>query len=289
MIWINVPATFHPFSGISRLCNGYEGVIVNAHECPATADPQAREIVRKCRMFHGLEPEWRDVLASIAVLRRFKRNERIFSQGDPVPGLYCVGQGLVRIFKLAPSGKEHVLHFADPGKTFAEVAALGGFTCPANAAAVEETLCALLPNDRLHALLRQHHALCLQLLSGMALWVRQLVALIEDLVLRDAGGRVAGHLLASDPTGGRTDASGGGTDATRGGTETGRRPAFTLPMLKKDLASHLNLTSETLSRTLRRLAEAGLIEMGEGSREIRILDPTRLRQVAEGLLPAEFE
>jgi CRP/FNR family transcriptional regulator len=102
----------------------------------------------------------------------------------------------------------------------------------------------------------------------MSLWVRQLIGLLEDIVLRDAGGRVASHLLAADPSGGRE--------------------AFSLPVLKKDLASHLNLTSETLSRTLRRLAESGLIGM-EPQQRIRILNAAGLRDVADGLLPAEFE
>ena len=96
----------------------------------------------------------------------------------------------------------------------------------------------------------------------------QLIGLLEDIVLRDGSGRVARHVLEADPSGGKE--------------------AFLLPVLKKDLASHLNLTSETLSRTLRRLAESGLIELGAGQR-IRILDAAGLRDVAEGLLPAEFE
>ncbi|MEW6249957.1 MAG: Crp/Fnr family transcriptional regulator [Planctomycetota bacterium] len=240
---------------------------------PQPVNAAARDILRKCGLFRGLSAEWLDVLAAAASIRRFRKGERVFSQGDPCPGLFCVGDGLVRVYKLAPSGKEHVLHFAEPGKTFAEVAVLGGFTCPAHADAIEDTTCALLPADRFNTLLRTHHELAVQLLVGLALWVRQLIGLLEDLVLRDAGGRVAAHLLRL-----------GGSLAL----PAGERAAFTLPMLKKDLASHLNLTSETLSRTLRRLAEARLIELGE-AQQIRILDAAALRDVAEGLLPAEFE
>lgn len=218
-------------------------------------------------MFRKLSPELLDVLGAEAVRKNFPKGQRIFTQGEECPGLYVVGTGLVRIFKYAPNGKEHVLHFADAGKTFAEVAVMGAFTCPAHAEALEDSLCALLPAHRFRALLRQQHALCLGLLESMSLWVRQLVGLLEDVVLRDASGRVARHLLQSDPTGGRAP--------------------FALPMLKKDLASHLNLTSETLSRTLRRLADIGLIELID-HQQLRLCNVGALRDVAEGILPAEF-
>jgi CRP/FNR family transcriptional regulator len=230
--------------------------------------PSAGEIVRRCGLFRGISAEWLDALAQTAHVRRFKKGDWAFRQGDECPGLYCVGSGVVRVFKIAPNGKEHVLHLADPGKTFAEVAAIGNFPCPANAAAVEDTVCAMLPTRELQQLLKAHHALCLQLLAGMSMWVHQLIELLEDVVLRDAGGRVARHLLAAGASAGHA--------------------SFTLPVLKKDLASHLNLTSETLSRTLRRLAQSGLVELGNGQ-TLRILRPDALRDVADGLLPAEFE
>lgn len=229
--------------------------------------PEPAQILRKSMLFKGLDAPLLELLAAETALRKFDRGERIFNQGEVCPGLFVVGQGLVRVYKVAPSGKEHVLHLAEPGHTFAEVAALGGFNCPAFAEAIEPSLCALIPTDRLTALLEQSHPLCKQLLTNLSFWVRQLVGLLEDIVLRDASGRVARYLLKADPSAGRE--------------------AFSFPMKKKDLASHLNLTSETLSRTLRRLADTNLIALEQGQR-LRVLDAGALREVAEGLLPSEF-
>jgi CRP/FNR family transcriptional regulator len=226
------------------------------------------EILRKSSFFGGLEEEMLGLVAAEAVTRTFAKGARIFRQGEECPGLFVVGRGLVRVYKLSPAGKEHVLHFAEPGKTFLEVAVMGDFPCPAHAEALEETVCAMVPAHRFRHLLRRHHALCLQLLTSMSLWVRHLIGLLEDVVLRDATGRVAGHLLRA-----------------AGGMEG---DAFTLPMLKRELASHLNLTSETLSRTLRRLGDAGLIET-PGGQQIRIVDRAALESVAAGLPPGEWD
>ncbi len=227
----------------------------------------ARKILDNCQLLRRLSAESLELLAEMARVRVFKRGERIFTQGDECPGFFCVGEGLVRVYKLAPSGKDHVLHFAEPGGTFGEVAAIIGMPAPAHSDAVKATTCAVLPTSRFQAALAENHQLSLQLLAGMAGWVKQLVGLLEDVVLRDASGRVARHLLEASP-----GAPG---------------EFFQLRVLKRDLASHLNLTSETLSRTLRRLSDIGLIETAEGQR-IRVIDREQLEEVARGLLPAEF-
>jgi CRP/FNR family transcriptional regulator len=230
-------------------------------------DPRAREILTRSRFFRALSEKSLGKLTGMARVVEYSRGEVIAAQDDPCPGIFVVGEGGVRIYKIAPSGKEHVLHFVHPGMTFLEVAAIGGFDSPAFVEAIEETTCALLPRDLLKRELERDHGLCLQLMEGMAARVRHLLGLLEDVVLRDATGRVARHIL---------QAAGEGDGP------------FPLRVLKKDLASHLNLTSETLSRTLRRLTASGLIEM-TGQQRILILDRAALQDVSEGLPPSEFE
>ncbi|MCY2952444.1 MAG: Crp/Fnr family transcriptional regulator [Planctomycetota bacterium] len=199
-------------------------------------------------------------LLEMSQIRRFQRGQIIFRQDDPCPGVFIVGSGLVRVYRISPAGREHVLHLVSPGATFAEVATIGSFDCPAFAEALEDTVCLLLPADRFSRALREDHQLCLQLMASMAGWVKHLLGLVEDITLRDAIGRVARYLLAA---------------------ANGRNGRVQLPSLKKHLASHLNLTSETLSRTLRRLMDMELIEATD-EQGLVVKDHEQLAVIAQG-------
>jgi CRP/FNR family transcriptional regulator len=218
------------------------------HGCPLFAQVPARSFTR---------------LAVMARISKFRKGRVIFRQDEVCPGVYVVGEGMVRVFKTGPGGKEHVLHMVAPGGSFAEAAAIGGFALPASAQAVEPSTCLLLPQAPFRQALAEDHDLCLGMMTGLAGWVRHLVGLMEDIVLRDAAGRIARYLLQSA--------------AASEGT-------VTLPSLKRHVASHLNLTSETFSRTLRRLLDAGLISQA-GNNRVRLLDPQKLRLLADGLFP----
>ena len=221
------------------------------------------DILHGCKLFSEVQGRGFQRLAVMATIRTFNKGQTIFREGDECPGTYVVASGLVRVFKTGAGGKEHVLHMVSPGNTFAEVAAIGGFRCPANAEAVAPTTCALLPAAPLRTALEEDHELCLGMLTGLTRWVRHLVGLMEDIVLRDAAGRLARFLLE---------------------LKTGEGDTIELPGLKRHVASHLNLTSETFSRVLRRFVEAGLIAEPENNR-LRLLDLGQLDLVAKGMLP----
>ncbi len=219
-----------------------------------------RTVLCSCGFFRAVKGRSLDRLLGMSQIRRYGAGEMIFRQAEPCPGVFIVGTGLVRVYMISPAGREHVLHLVSPGATFAEVAAIGGFECPAFAEALEETVCVLLPAERFSRALREDHELCLQLMASMAGWVKHLLGIVEDITLRDAIGRVARYLLTA---------------------ATGVNGKVQLPSLKKHLASHLNLTSETLSRTLRRLMDMELIEAND-AQGLFVKDREHLAMIAEG-------
>ena len=221
-----------------------------------------QEVLAACPLFAAMDDASRQRLADLAVVRRYEAGQMIFRQDAQPVGVFIVDDGRVKVYRLSPQGREHVLHLCGPNGTFAEVAVFGEFALPATASATEATTCVLLPTGPLLGLLRSDHGVCLELLRGISRLVRRLVGLMEDIVLRDAAGRVARYLL---------DAAGNGDIAT-----------FTTT--KRDVASHLNLTSETLSRVLRRMSDAGLIEAADDG-AVRLCDIEMLRQVVDGLFP----
>ena len=100
------------------------------------------------------------------------------------------------------------------------------------------------------------------MMIGLTFWVRHFLSLMEDVVLRDAAGRLARFLLEPPEADG----------------------TVRLPTLKRHVASHLNLTSETFSRTLSRLIESGLVVELDNHR-VQLLDAERLRAIADGFFP----
>ncbi len=219
-----------------------------------------REAMELVNLFDGLEEGHLEQLASVALLQRYDRGQMIFHEGREAGGLYAVASGLVRIYKASLSGKEQILHVFGPGEAFAEVAVFKGVSLPANAQALEPSEILFVPKSGLLSVIRADPDVALDMLALLSMRLRHFVAKIEELSLKEVPARLAAHLLLLR--------NAQGNDEVR------------LDLPKGQLASWLGTIPETFSRVLKRLENAGIIQV-EGQ-ELRILDPDRLEQVAVG-------
>lgn len=223
------------------------------------------EDLERIFLFAGLEGREQERLAEVLVARSLGRGEPLFFEGEPSEGFFAVSSGLVKVYKVAPDGREQVLHLVGPGQTFAEASLFGDGSYPASAEAVQPSEVWLVPKAPLLKLLRAEPEISIKMLASMATWLKRLSGLVETLSLKNVEGRLADYLLARAREEGRQRADG---------------VEITLDMEKRMIAARIGTISETLSRTLKKLKDGGFIRE-EGS-SIVITDPEGLQGLAEG-------
>lgn len=225
-------------------------------ETPQPSTFSLAETLARHAFFDALLPDQLSWITGQAVMQTFQQGEMIFFEGDVCQGLRVIEKGSVKVFKLNPEGAEHILHLLGPGHTFNEISALDGGPNPANAAAMTDATCWLLPSEVLMEALHAYPDLAISVIGKLTARVRTLVDHIEALALYPVAVRLARFLLQQ--------ADGTSSDAPR--------------VTRAAIAAHLATTPETVSRVLRSFEEAGAIQFDR--HHIVISDPAALRTIA---------
>jgi CRP-like cAMP-binding protein len=214
------------------------------------------EILGQFPLFSGLEPEHLAVLASIAVPKRIQNKSVLFREGEEARGFFLLVKGKIKLVKVSPSGKEQILHFVNPGQSFAEAALYMNESYPATAEAIEESTLLYIPRDAFAKALSDDGNLAINLVAHLARYLQLLTRKVEELSLMDAAARLAQHALAEmDPVTG----------------------LFRLSAGKGQMAASLGMAVETFSRTLTRLKDEGVLKEASPG-VLQVLDKEGLKK-----------
>jgi len=206
----------------------------------------------------GLDGENLDRLARwITPEQPLQRGEHLYRTGDPAQGCYIVRSGVFKTVVNGADGREHVTGFHFPG----DLVALNGQSDghhPDSAVALDTGSACRVPLSRLPELWALGGGARLLTLLGRA---QQHATERQTLLARHgAESRLAGFLV------------GLARRRERQGLASDRLP---LPMSRTDLANHLGMTLECLSRVLSRLSRRGVISAGR--REVTQKQPDALQ------------
>ena len=225
--------------------------------------PSLRAALSALPHFRELPPEGLDRVAALCRPLELAAGEALFREGQAAEAFFVVLSGAVAVYKLAPDGREQVVHHVGPGRTLAEAALLQFRVYPANARAVSTPTRVLrIEGAGFVRLLAEDRSLATSMIGGLCVWLHLLLDRIEVLTRASAGARLAAWLLAQPAR-----------------TAEGRLEVE-LKLAKKSLAAELSLTPETLSRLLRRWMDAGWVEVA--GRRIGLLDVAALQALADG-------
>lgn len=201
--------------------------------------------LEKLAAFAGVPRAVVTTLASRGTIERYPAERVIFAEGSAPRGWYVVIEGKVRVVR-GRGSRQHVVHTEGPGGSMAEVPLFAGGVHPATGIASEPTTCALFTLKVIRAAMAESEDVSLMLLKRLALRVRTLVDRLDDRSAQSVRARLMEFLIE------RAVASPRGT--------------FSVGMTQQRLAEELGTVREVVSRELRELKRAGIVESLGGGR-----------------------
>jgi CRP-like cAMP-binding protein len=196
-------------------------------------------------------------------LRRVDAKEFVFMEGDPTTNVYWIESGAVSLFKMLPDGRRQILGFAYAGD-FVGLGAQGERLVSAQA--IKATQVRSMSIAKLHKMAANDPGLGFKLYQMLAAELAETRDLMLTTGHRNACERVAAFLLALSRRNRR-----GGKDRT----------IIDLPMTRACIGDFLGLTIETVSRTLTKFKNRGLIDLPQSAR-VHLVNIIELERIATG-------
>jgi CRP-like cAMP-binding protein len=152
----------------------------------------AREALERCVLFQHVDVGALDACLACLRLRRYRRDETVFHQGDPGDALYVVASGRVKVVLPSPeSGEPAILASLGRGQFFGELAMLDGEPHSADVVALEPTECLVLGRADFERLFDAEPSLRRSLVLALARELRRLTDHVEALHFLDLPQRLA--------------------------------------------------------------------------------------------------
>ncbi len=209
--------------------------------------------------FQGLDDDSMNELAASTSLRRFERGEVLFWEGDSCAGLHIIQKGSVKLFRVSPLGRQHIIRVIQEGETCNEVPVFDGGENPVNVEALEETTVWVVDARAVQSLMRKDPAFMHKTIQNLARMMRHLVNMVSEMAFYQVTHRLA-RLIGEIPP---EELS--GESSTR--------------WTQDQLAARLGTVREVVARSLRELERSGAINVE--NRRIFIKNNEVLQQWAQ--------
>lgn len=190
--------------------------------------------------FSKLETSELDKLLSHADIRQVKKGQLLFLQSEPLSRMYLVLSGWVKLFKGSDGGDEAVLQMLSAGDSIMEASVFLDMPSAASAQAAEDTTLLTLPASLVRRTLSENRAFALNMVGSLSVRSQNLIRQIEHSRLRRASERTGWFLLKLAQEQSSLSAT-----------------CIQFPFDKSLIASYLDMTPETFSRTLKKFKDRG--------------------------------
>ena len=205
-------------------------------------------VLATCSLFKEVPEKELLALAATATVRRYRRGQLLFYEGDVGDSLLLVVEGMFKAFSTSPDGEEFLLAVVHPGDSLGEVSLADGGTRSATVEAMTDAVTLSLRREAVLAVAAGSPALTTAILRALASVVRRVTGTAADLVFLDLPRRVA-KLIVDEHRSSGSD-------------------VIDMPLTQTEIASRVGASRQSVNAALRDFQRRGWIT--SSAHEIRI-------------------
>ena len=220
-------------------------------------------IIRKFNALRAMSKEELKAVSDSKVSRTVKKGEVIFGEGEKLGGIYCVRDGVSKLAKLSPNGKDQIVKLASKGEVLGQRSVVAEEQSNLSATAVNDMEVCFVPKEAIMSSLHRNPDFTYEVLRHMAHDLREADDVIVNMSQKTVKQRIAEALLYLKNRFG-ADAEG----------------YLSLVLSREDIANVVGTATESCIRILSDFRKEGLIKTS--GKRMAILDERKLQDLVDG-------
>lgn len=203
-------------------------------------------------LFSKLNAKQLNSLQAQMHVHQYEKESILFFEGDESRYLHILLEGKVRLYKTSPKGTQIHMHYTDAPDIIALFPVLEKIPFPATCEFVEEGSAGMIPIESIYECMKDVN-FSIAMVSAITKRMKMLATMLHKETIYSTEAKIA-DLIVNQPT-------------------------IFQHFKNNEIASILNMTPETLSRTLSKLKKEGIIAIK--NHVVSILDEQRLHRIIE--------
>src|SRR6056297_951913 len=212
-------------------------------------------------VFKNLTEEEKKLLDDEKICNTYKKGSEIYHEGSRTNGLYCINEGIVKIYKTGIDGREQIIYFAKPGDIVGYRSILSGELACSSAKALKTSVLCFIPGDLLVNLIKKNGNFSLDVLQQSCKELGEANSYITDIAQKTVRERLAEVLIK-----------------LKENFDLDENNELQISLTREELANIVGTATESVIRLLSEFKQDHLIDLK--GRKIRILDLKKLEKIS---------
>ncbi|KIA85899.1 Crp/Fnr family transcriptional regulator [Flavobacterium sp. AED] len=191
-----------------------------------------------------------------------KKGEVIFEEGENVNGIYCVKDGICKLTKLSPNGKDHIVKLVTKGELLGQRSMISDEPVNLSAVALEDMEVCFIPKSEVMGYFDKNNQFSMNVMKTICGDLKEADDHMVNLAQKTVKERLAETLLYLHDTFGKNEDN-----------------SLKIQLSRDELASMIGTATESCIRLLSDFNKLGLIELT--GKKIVLKEINKLKKLAE--------